>query len=199
VGAIVGAARKVRAKVLAIAAHLLEVPEEALVLADGKVAVRGEPGRSLTLAQVAEVAYKNLVALPGGSEPGLEARHYYLSPVATNPDAQRRIRAQLIFTNSAHVALVEVDPETGGVAIQKYVVVHDCGTEINPLVVEGLVHGATVHGIGGAVFEEFVYDGKGQLLTTSFMDYLKPTPTRVATSCATLPGIQRHRVPTERS
>jgi 2-furoyl-CoA dehydrogenase large subunit len=174
VGAIVGAARKVRAKVLAIAAHLLEVPEEALVLADGKVAVRGERGRSLSFAQVAEVAYKNLVALPGGSEPGLEARHYYLSPVATIPDAQRRIRAQLIFTNSAHVALVEVDPETGGVAIQKYVVVHDCGTEINPLVVEGLVHGSTVHGLGGALLEEFIYDGRGQLLTTSFMDYLKP-------------------------
>ncbi len=175
IGAIVGAARTVRAKVLAIAAHLLEAPEEALELADGAVAVRGDPRRSLTLAQVAEVAYKNLVALPGGSEPGLEATHYYLSPVATNPDAQRRIRAQLIFTNSAHVALVEVDPETGGVTIPKYVVVHDCGTELNPVVVEGLVHGSTVHGIGGTLLEEYVYDEKGQILTTSFMDYLKPT------------------------
>jgi len=183
IGAIVGAARKVRAKVLTIAAHLLEVPEEMLELAGGAVAVRGDPRRSLTLAQVADVAYKNLVALPGGSEPGLEARHYYLSPMATNPDAQRRIRAQLIFTNSAHVAMVEVDPETGGVTIQKYVVVHDCGTEINPLVVEGLVHGSTVHGIGGALLEEFVYDGRGQLLTTSFMDYLKP-------SAADMPDIE---------
>jgi len=175
IGAIVGAARKVREKVLAIAAHVLEAPRESLELADGKVMVREDPRRSLTLAQVAEVAYKNLIALPGGSEPGLEARHYYLSPVATIPDAQRRIRAQLIFTNSAHVALVEVDPETGMVAIRKYVVVHDCGTELNPMVVEGLVHGSTVHGIGGTLLEEFVYNEQGQILTTSFMDYLKPT------------------------
>jgi 2-furoyl-CoA dehydrogenase large subunit len=174
VGAIVGAARTVRDKVLAIAAHVLETPVETLTLADGRVMVRGDAARSLTLAQVAEVAYKNLVALPEGSEPGLEARHYYLSPVATVPDAQRRLRAQLIFTNSVHVCQVEVDPETGGVRILKYVVAHDCGTEINPMVVEGLVHGSTLHGIGGTLLEEFVYAEDGQLLTTSFMDYLKP-------------------------
>jgi CO/xanthine dehydrogenase Mo-binding subunit len=90
-------------------------------------------------------------------------------------DAGRRVPSQLVFANAAHCCLVEVDPATAGVRILKYVVVHDCGRELNPLVVEGMVHGSTVHGIGAALLEAFRYDESGQLLTSSFLDYLKPT------------------------
>jgi 2-furoyl-CoA dehydrogenase large subunit len=179
VGAIVGAARKVRDKVLAIAAHLLEAAPADLELRDGRVQVRGVPERYKTLREIAQVAYRNLLALPPGLEPGLEATHFYSNPLAQLPDEADRVRGQLIFTNAAHICLVEVDIETAQVKVLRYGVVHDCGKEINPLIVAGQVHGATVHGIGAALLEEFVYDANGQLLTTTFMDYLKPTASDV--------------------
>jgi CO/xanthine dehydrogenase Mo-binding subunit len=89
------------------------------------------------------------------------------------------VRSQLVFSNAAHCCLVEVHPRTGVVTVLKYVVVHDCGRELNPLIVEGMVHGSTVHGIGAALLEEFRYDEQGQLLTATFLDYLKPTATDV--------------------
>jgi carbon-monoxide dehydrogenase large subunit len=173
-GAIVGAARAVRAKVLRVAAHLLEAAPEDVELRDGRAAVRGAPGRTVTLAQVAGVAYRDLLALPPGADGGLEARHYHVNPAANLPDAARRVAVQLAFSNSAHVAAVEVDPGTGAVRFLRYAIAHDCGREINPTLVEAMVHGSTAHGIGGALLEEFVYDEDGQLLTTTFMDYLKP-------------------------
>ncbi|HZU07011.1 MAG TPA: xanthine dehydrogenase family protein molybdopterin-binding subunit [Chloroflexota bacterium] len=181
VGAILGAARKVKEKILTIAAHLLEAAPEDLELRDGRVRVRGVPSREKALREIAQVAYRNLLALPPGLEPGLEARHFYANPVATLPEAGGRVRGQLIFTNAAHIALVEVDIETAQVKVLRYGVVHDCGRAINPLLVAGQVHGATVHGIGAALLEEFVYDENGQLLTTTFMDYLKPTASDVPT------------------
>jgi CO/xanthine dehydrogenase Mo-binding subunit len=90
-------------------------------------------------------------------------------------DTDRRVPSQLVFANAAHCCLVELDPATGGVRILRYVVVHDCGRELNPLIVEGMVHGSTAHGIGAALLEEFRYDEAGQLVTSTFMDYLKPT------------------------
>lgn len=174
-GAILGAARAVRGRILAIAAHLLEAAVEDLDLRDGAVGVRGAPGRSVTLTRVAAVAYRDLLALPPGLGGGLEARHYHVHPGADLPDSERRVGAQLAFSNSAHVVAVEVDPGTGAVRILRYAIAHDCGREINPLLVEGMVHGSTAHGIGATLLEEFVYDGEGQLLTTTLMDYLKPT------------------------
>jgi len=174
-GAIVGAARAVRGKILAIAAHVLEAAPGDLELRDGAVGVRGVPGRRVTLAQIAGVAYRDLLALPPGAAGGLEARYYYVNPAATRPDAGRRVGVQLTFSNSAHVTAVEVDRATGAVRFLTYAIAHDCGREINPLLVEGMVHGSTAHGIGATLLEEFVYDGEGQLLTTSFVDYLKPT------------------------
>jgi 2-furoyl-CoA dehydrogenase large subunit len=181
VGAIVGAAQKVRDKIITIAAHLLEAAPADLELRDGRVGVRGDPSQSRTLREIAQVAYRNLLALPAGFEPGLEATHYYSNPMAKLPDEDNRVRGQLIFTNAAHIALVEVDVETAQVKVLRYGVVHDCGKEINPMLVEGQVHGATVHGIGAALLEEFVYDENGQILTTTFMDYLKPTASDVPT------------------
>jgi 2-furoyl-CoA dehydrogenase large subunit len=175
VGAVVGAAARVRAKLLRIAAHRLEAAVADLELAGGAVAVRGAPDRRLSFAELARTAYADVLGLPPGEEPGLEARHAHQNPLAQPIDGERRVRSQLVFSNAAHCCLVEVDPRTGFVAILDYLVVHDCGRELNPLIVEGMVHGATAHGIGAALLEEFRYDAQGQLLTSTFMDYLKPT------------------------
>src|SRR5439155_5433432 len=103
-------------------------------------------------------------ATPGLAPPDFSASAYYEVPTVT-------------FASGVHVATVEVDPETGAVKILRYVVAEDCGKVINPLVVEGQVHGGVAQGIGGALFEELIYDETGQLLTTTFMDYLLPTAT----------------------
>jgi 2-furoyl-CoA dehydrogenase large subunit len=174
-GAIVGAARRVRDKLLRLAAHRLEADVADLELRDGAVAVRGMPARSLAFRELARTAYADVLGLPPGEEPGLEARHAHQNPLAKPMDAARRVPSQLVFANAAHCCLVEVDRGTGGVRLLAYVVVHDCGRELNPLIVEGMVHGATAHGIGAALLEAFRYDERGQLLTSTFMDYLKPT------------------------
>ncbi len=178
-GAVVGAARRVRDKLVRIAAHRLEIAPADLEVREGAVAVRGAPSRRLTFRDLARTAYADVLGLPPGEEPGLEARHAHQNPAARPVDAHRRVPSQLVFANAAHCCLVEIDPGTGGVTVQKYVVVHDCGRELNPLIVEGMVHGSTVHGIGAALLEEFRYDDAGQLLTSTFMDYLKPTATDV--------------------
>jgi CO/xanthine dehydrogenase Mo-binding subunit len=109
--------------------------------------------------------------------------------LAKPPDEKKRLRVQLGFASAAHVAVVEVDAETFEIKVLRYVVIHDCGRQINPGIVEGQVHGATAHGIAAALLEEFIYDQDGQLLTTSFMDYLKPT-------AADLPDIEGDRLET---
>jgi len=175
VGAVMAAARRVRAKLIRLAAHRLEIDPADLELREGTVRVRGAPDRALSFQELARTAYADVLGLPDGEEPGLEARCAHQNPLATPVDAARRVRAQLVFANAAHCCLVEVDRKTGMVRILKYVVVHDCGRELNPLIVEGMVHGSTVHGVGAALLEEFRYDEGGQLLTATFMDYLKPT------------------------
>ena len=181
VGAIVGAARRVADKLRRLAAHRLEIDPADLELRGGAAVVRGAPDRLVTFAELARTAYADVLGLPSGEEPGLEARHAYQNPLAAPVDADRRVRSQLVFSNAAHCCLVEVHPRTGVVTILKYLVVHDCGRELNPLIVEGMVHGSTVHGIGAALLEEFRYDEQGQLLTSTFMDYLKPTATDMPT------------------
>ena len=178
-GAIVGAARRVADKLRRIAAHRLEIDPGDLVLRDGAAVVAGAPDRRIAFAELARTAYADVLGLPPGEEPGLEARHAHSNPLATPVDAQRRLRSQLVFANAAHCCLVEVHPRTGEVTVLKYLVVHDCGRELNPLIVEGMVHGSTVHGIGAALLEEFRYDAQGQFLTSTFIDYLKPTATDV--------------------
>jgi 2-furoyl-CoA dehydrogenase large subunit len=173
--AILGAARKVRNRLLDLAAHLMETEREDLVIEGGEVRSASGNGKSMAISEIARIAYRDLLMLPEGMEAGLEARHYHVNPQADLPDKDRRVRTQLFSSNSVHIAMVEVDPGTAQVKILKYGMVHDCGTEINPMIVEGLAHGATVHGIGAALYEEFIYDENGQFLTANFMDYLKPT------------------------
>ena len=174
-GAVIGAARQVRDKLLRLAAFRLEIGAGDLELRDGAVHVRGATDRALTLRELARTAYADVLGLPPGEAPGLEARHAHQNLLARPMDAERRVPSQLVFANAAHCCLVEIDRATGAVRILRYVVVHDCGRELNPLIVEGMVHGSTAHGIGAALLEEFRYDDSGQLLTSTFVDYLKPT------------------------
>ncbi len=174
-GAILGAARKVKARLLELAGQALEVDPTDLELVDGYAVVRGAPARRKRIADIAAGVYWSLAGRAAGFEAGLEATHYYTNPLADLPDPHGRVRAQMNFANAAHIALVEIDPETFIVRVQRYLVVHDCGKLINPMIVEGQVHGATVHGIAAALLEEFVYSEDGQFLTATFMDYLKPT------------------------
>lgn len=161
-GALVLAARRVRDKIARIAAHMLEAAPSDLVIDGGTIAVRGAPGRTVTVTDVARLAYRPAAGtLPEGVDPALEATQYYDPPPAT-------------FSNGTHLAVVEVDPETGQVDILRYVVVEDCGRMVNPMIVEGQLRGAVAQGIGNALYENFVYDETGQPLTTSFMDYLIP-------------------------
>jgi carbon-monoxide dehydrogenase large subunit len=152
------AARKVRDKVLKVAAATLEAAEEDLVLADGAVHVRGLPDRRATFRELARAA----VPGPPGMEPGLYATDFFQAPKMTYP-------------YGTHAAVVEVDPDTGEVRILKYAIAYDIGKAVNPMIVDGQMIGALAQGIGGALYEELVYDEQGQLLTTTFMDYLVPT------------------------
>ena len=181
--AAIGAARKVREKLLKRAAAQLEANIDDLELRDGHIAVRGAPDKGVSVAQVASRAYWSLADEQPDGEPGLEALYYYSNPLAKHPDEKKRVRVQLGFASAAHVAVVDIDPETFEIKVLRYVVIHDCGRQINPAIVEGQVHGAAAHGIAAALLEEFIYDENGQLLTASFMDYLKPT-------AADLPNIE---------
>jgi 2-furoyl-CoA dehydrogenase large subunit len=187
--AAIGAARKVREKLLKRAAAQLEANADDLELGDGRISVRGAPDKGVTIAEVASRAYWSLADEQPDGEPGLEALYYYSNPLAKRPDDKKRVRVQLGFASAAHVAVVEVDPETFEIRVLRYLVIHDCGRQINPGIVEGQVHGAVAHGIAAALLEEFIYDENGQLLTTSFMDYLKPT-------AADLPNIEGDRLET---
>ena len=160
------AAERVRRKILAVAGEALDASEEDLVLADGRVSVRDAPSRSIALAELAVRANPLRGAVETGTEPGLEATAYF------GPSAGST-------ASGVHAVIVEVDPETAHVRLLRYLVVHDCGTRINPLIVEGQIHGGVAHGIGNAFFEALVYDEEGQLLTASLLDYLLPTATEV--------------------
>ena len=154
------AARKIKEKAKVLAAHLLEAAEADIEYQDGKFFVRGSPDQSKTIqdiALMANVAWN----MPEGMEPGLEASAFYDPPNFTYPFG-------------AHVAVVMVDPDNGYISFQRYVAVDDCGPQINPMIVEGQVHGGVVQGAGQALWEGAVYDDNGQLLTGSLMDYAVP-------------------------
>ena len=160
------AATRVRDKVLALASRELKSPQADLVLNGGRVHVHGDSGRGITLGVLALKANPLRGAVQPGTEPGLEATAYF------GPDRGST-------ANGVHAMIVEVDPETAQVEIQRYVVVHDCGRVINPMIVEGQIQGGVAHGIGNAFYEQLVYDDEGQLLNASFMDYLLPTASDV--------------------
>ena len=165
---------KVADKARAVVAHNLEAAPEDIELQDGKFAVRGSPDKGMTLAEVAGAAYINEV--PDGMEPGLEETTFY------DPE-------NFVFPFGAHACVVDVDAETGKVAVIRYVAVDDCGNAINPLLIEGQVHGGVVHAIGQALYERVAYDEDGQLVTGTFVDYALPT-------AAELPSFETDRTVT---
>jgi len=153
------AARKVRDKARGIAAHLLEVSPDDLEWKDHKFQVKGVPGKAKTMQEVAFAAYTNL---PPGMEPGLEAVSYYDPPNMTYPFG-------------SYICAVDIDKETGVVKVRRFVAVDDCGTIINPMIVEGQIHGGLTMGFAAAMLEEISYDENGNAWGGTFMDYLLPT------------------------
>jgi len=156
------AAVAVRRKVVETAARVLDVPAEEVEVAGGAVRVRGDASTAMPLGQLAGYANPLRGAVTPGTEPGLEATAYF------GPDHGST-------ASGVHAVVVEVDPETAMVKILRYIVVHDCGKLINPVIVAGQVQGGVAHGIGNAFYEQLVYDEGGQLMNASFMDYLLPT------------------------
>ncbi len=154
------AVRKIKDKAKLLAAHLIEAAPEDIEYEDGKFFVKGAPSRSKTIqdiALMANVAWN----MPAGMEAGLEATSFYDPP-------------NFVYPFGAHIAVVEVDRETGKVDMKRYVAVDDCGPQINPVIVEGQVQGGVVQGIGQALWEGAVYDDSGQLITGSLLDYAIP-------------------------
>jgi len=170
-----GATQRVKEKAAKIAAHLLEASADDIVLADGGAHVAGSPDKRVEWADIAKAAYQSHT-LPEGMESGLEAESVFSPGNATWPFG-------------THLAMVEVDPETGDVEILEYHAVDDCGHVVNPMIVTGQVHGGIAQGIGQAVFEDAIYDDEGNMLTGSLLDYLLPTATD-------LPAFDLHRTVT---
>jgi 2-furoyl-CoA dehydrogenase large subunit len=171
------AARKLRTKLARIAAHGLEAAPEDIDLIDGSFVVRGAPDRKMPLRHAAGAAHWNAAALPPDIDPGLQEVAFYATHVTGPPDESDQVNSSATYAFAADIASVEIDPATFDVRITHYTTVHDAGRILNPMLVEGQIYGATVHGVGGAFFEEFKYDADGQLLTGSLMDYLCPTAT----------------------
>ncbi len=156
------ASERLKQKVLAIAANLLECAAADLELRDGGVGVVGVPEAAVSLARIAAAARPGWDhGRPAEIEAGLEEVYYWEPPTVT-------------WSSATHVAIVEVDPETGRVAIEDYAVAHDCGNVVNPMLVEGQIAGGAAQGIGGILHEAICYDTEGQLLSGSLMDYALP-------------------------
>ncbi len=176
IGAVVKAANQLKEKILRIASYYLKVDPKQLIIEDRAVKAVFDKSRMITFEDIATIAYRRLLMLPPGEEPGLVVKAAYMNPFA-KPPQKTNFNIQLTHANSAHICVVEVDIETGKVNILKYVIVHDAGRVINPKIVEGMVIGSTVSGIGGVLYEEFVFDENGNNLCLTFGEYLKPTPT----------------------
>jgi carbon-monoxide dehydrogenase large subunit len=156
------AAKSVREKAVRLAAERLGATEDEVELVDGKARVKADPARSIALGELAKLANPMRGAVKPGTEPGLEATRYF-GPFRG------------ATASGCHAMILEIDRETFQIDVKKYVVVHDCGRVLNPLIVDGQVHGGVAQGIGNAYFEQLVYGENGQLLNASFMDFLLPT------------------------
>ncbi len=160
-GAATLASRKVREKVLNAASHLLEASAVDLVAEDGKISVAGTD-RTVTFHDVARAVYAEMGRLPPDARGELAATETYDPVFGTTSSA-------------THIAVVEIDPETCEIRVERFAVAEDCGKLVNPLIVEGQVHGGVAQGIGAALYEEIVYDGEGQIMTGSLVDYIVPS------------------------
>lgn len=183
--ALLGAAERLRDKLLGAASGALQTPADRLELREGAIGVRGASEPSLPIGQVVAMMMFRPDLLPPGIDGNPEVTYSWR--------ADRPIDAEgspyLTYANACHVVMVEIDPDTGQVAIHKYVIADDCGTRLNPAIVEGQVQGGVAQGIGAALLEEYVYDENGQPLAATFVDYLLPTVHEV-------PSVEKHAVVT---
>ncbi len=183
-GAATLAARGLKAKLIRVAAHLLEAATEDLEVADGRVVVAGTD-RAVTFRALAKAAYSEMGRLPPEIREPLEDTQSYDPIVGTT-------------TTATHIVRAEIDPRTYQVTLDRYVVAEDCGRIINPMIVDGQIHGAVAQGIGAALFEEVVYDTDGQLLTATLADYVIPaageippiTTVHIESTAATVGGFR---------
>jgi carbon-monoxide dehydrogenase large subunit len=166
-GAATLASRKVRDKVLNAASHLLEASPADLVAEDGNISVAGTD-RTITFREVARAVYAEMGRLPPDARAELAATETYDPVFGTTSSA-------------THIAVVEIDPETCEMRLERFAVAEDCGKLVNPMIVEGQVHGGVAQGIGAALFEEIVYDGEGQMMTGSLVDYVVPSACEIPT------------------
>ncbi len=180
-GSIMMAADRVLAKARQIAAHLLEAAADDIVLSDGEFHVAGSDVPTVSWSKVATAAWVRTVDLPRGMEPGLEMSGYFEPPELQHlPGADGKVNAAASWSNGAHAGVVSVRISTGEVRIEDYIVVHDCGTMINPMIIDGQIQGGVAQGIAGAMYEHFQYDPEtARPRFASFMEYLYPTSSEV--------------------
>ncbi|MFN8103579.1 MAG: xanthine dehydrogenase family protein molybdopterin-binding subunit [Acidimicrobiia bacterium] len=174
-GAVLGACERVAEKMSAVVAGAMRCDPGEIELRDGKFTVKGRPGAEMSVAQVAGMMLARSDLLPPGIDPRPEATYVWTAPGRTPADDQGRAKSYLTAAQAVHVVVVEIDRDTGFVEIVKYCVVDDCGTRLNPVVVEGQTDGSIAQGVGVALYEEYHYDDQAQPMTASFMDYLMPT------------------------
>lgn len=181
-GAAAGAAKKIRDKMIRIAAHNLNLPVGDLVYDGGHVAAKQDPARRLSWDTLVEIAHRKFHKLPEGMEPGLQEKFVWEVPTGGQmPTADGRVQMYPCHSFESHVVLASIDPETCKVSIQRYVCGHDCGVMISPDVVHGMTYGGIAHGLGAALMEKFAFSEEGQLLAGTFMDYLLPSSAEVPT------------------
>jgi 2-furoyl-CoA dehydrogenase large subunit len=173
-GACYHAAHKLKARMVRLGAHQFGCRDSDVVYAGGSVSATAT-GQALSWSDLVTIAHRNFHRLPDGMEPGLEVTHVMQVPTGTKPPENGRVQMYPCHSFEFHLVLVAFDPQIAKPEIRRYVIGHDCGTVINPHIVKGMTLGGIAHGIGAALLEEFVYDGEGQLLTQSFMDYLLPS------------------------
>jgi 2-furoyl-CoA dehydrogenase large subunit len=175
-GAAFHAACKLKDKLIAIAAHDLNIPADRLAYSEGSVFECAAPQNRRSFQELVIIAHRNIHRLPPGMEPGLSASD--IMPVPTGgrlPTPDGRVQMYPCFSFEFHLLLLTIDPDLGKPEIKKYLVGHDCGTVINPKIVRGMTMGGIAHGIGAALYEEFAYNEEGQLVAQSLMDYLLPS------------------------
>ncbi len=180
-GAVLGACALLATRMSAVTAALVGVEAGDVELSDGRFVVKDNPEVALELRHVAGAMLSRSDLLPPDIAPNPEATHVWTAPGRTQPDDEFRVKSYLTAAQAVHVVALEIDPDTGAVEILKYCLADDCGTRLNPVVVEGQTDGSVVQGLGAALYEEYAYDEEGQPLTASFMDYLIPTVNEVPT------------------
>jgi 2-furoyl-CoA dehydrogenase large subunit len=175
-GAAFHAAQKLKERLVAVGAHDLAIPRERATYRNGDIGDAANPSNQRSWAELVTIAHRNFHKLPPGTEPGLAFAHVLQVPTGGRlPSADGRVQMYPCFAFEFHLLLLTIDPDLGKTEIRRYLLGHDCGTVINPKIVRGMTMGGIAHGIGAALFEEFAYNGDGQLLAQSFMDYLLPS------------------------